>query len=244
VVTGASSGIGAATVRALVAAGFDVIAAARRLDRLRELAVELTTDGGPVVTPHRLDVTDAAAIDALAATVSRCAVVVCNAGGALGLDPVAGLVESDWRRMWETNVLGVGLTVRALLPALVASGDGRIVIVTSVAGHQAYRYGGGYTAAKHGAAVIADTLRLELLGQPVRIIEVAPGMVDTEFSTVRFDGDAERAAAVYAGMTPLSAADVADAISWAVTRPPHVVAARIDLFPREQASATAVHRGG
>jgi NADP-dependent 3-hydroxy acid dehydrogenase YdfG len=239
VVTGASSGIGAASVRRLVAEGFDVIAAARREERLKALATEL----GPAVTPYRLDVTDAGAVRDVAGSVERCEVLVCNAGGALGLEPVAGLDEANWRRMWETNVLAVAVTVRAFLPALVASGDGRVVVVTSVAGHQTYLGGGGYTSAKHGAAAVVETLRLELLGQPVRVTEIAPGMVDTEFSTVRFAGDTERAAAVYAGMTPLTGDDVADAIAWAVTRPAHVAAARIDLFPRDQASARDVHRG-
>jgi NADP-dependent 3-hydroxy acid dehydrogenase YdfG len=239
VVTGASSGIGAATGRRLAAEGFDVIATARRLDRLDALAADV----GPAVRPHRLDVTDPDALDGLAANVDRCAVLVCNAGGALGLDAVATLDEGDWRGMWESNVLGVALTVRAFLPALLASGDGRVVVVTSVAGHQTYPGGGGYTSAKHAAAAVVDTLRLELLGKPIRVTEVAPGMVETEFSAVRFRGDPDRAAAVYAAMTPLSAEDVADAITWAVTRPPHMAVARIDLYPRDQASARDVHRG-
>jgi NADP-dependent 3-hydroxy acid dehydrogenase YdfG len=238
VVTGASSGIGAATARRLAAEGFTVVAAARRLDRLHQLAAEV----GPALRPHHLDVTEAASVGALASGVDRCAVLVCNAGGALGMDAVASLDEGGWRRMWEANVLGVALTVRAFLPALLASGDGRIVVVTSVAGHQVYPGGGGYAAAKHAAAAVVDTLRLELLGTPVRIIEIAPGLVDTEFSTVRFGGDADRAAAVYAGMTPLTADDVADAITWAVTRPAHMAVARIDLFPRDQASPRDIHR--
>jgi hypothetical protein len=238
VVTGASSGIGAAATRQLVAAGFDVVAAARRTDRLAALAADV----GPAVCAEPLDVTDAAALAALAARFDTVEVLICNAGGALGLDPVASFDEADWRQMWESNVLGVALTVRAFLPALIASGDGRVVVVTSVAGHQTYVGGSGYTAAKHGAAAVADTLRHELLGQPVRVVEIAPGMVDTEFSTVRFGGDENRAEAVYAGMTPLSAADVAEAIVWAVTRPAHVAVARIDLFPRDQVSARDVHR--
>jgi NADP-dependent 3-hydroxy acid dehydrogenase YdfG len=238
VVTGASSGIGAATARHLAAAGFDVVLGARRLDRLEEVAASI----GPAARAHRLDVIDPESVTEFAAAVPECAVLVCNAGGALGLDPVETGDDVEWRWMWESNVLGVVRTVRAFLPALVASGDGRLVVVTSIAGHEVYPGGGGYTSAKHAAAAVAATLRLELLGRPVRVIEVAPGMVHTEFSTVRFGGDDERATAVYSGMAPLTADDVADAIGWAVTRPPHVTAARIDLLARDQASTRDFHR--
>lgn len=238
VVTGASSGIGAATARQLAAEGFAVVLGARRLDRLREVAEEV---GGRA---ERLDVTDDASVAAFSSSIPSCAVLVCNAGGALGVEPVGAYDDEHWRTMWETNVLGVARTVRALLPRLVESGDGRLVVVTSVAGHQTYPGGGGYTAAKHGTAALVDTLRLELLGSPVRVVEVAPGLVDTEFSTVRFGGDTERAAGVYTGLTPLTAEDVADAITWAVTRPAHVVAARIDLLPRDQATARDTSRRG
>lgn len=238
VVTGASSGIGAACARSLVAAGFDVVLAARRLDRLEELAGGL----GTAARVHPVDVTDTASLRALAAAVPECEIVVCNAGGALGLGPVEQGDEEQWRWMYEANVIGVQRTVAAFLPALVASGDGRVVVITSVAGHQSYPQGAGYIAAKHAAAALTDTLRLELLGRPVRVTEVAPGMVDTEFSTVRFGGDSGRAAAVYAGMTPLTADDVADAVVWAATRPAHVSIARIDIFPRDQATARDVHR--
>jgi NADP-dependent 3-hydroxy acid dehydrogenase YdfG len=238
-VTGASSGIGAATARRLVAGGFDVALGARRRDRLEALAAEL----GPPARAIPVDVTDPASVDAFAGALPACHVLVANAGGALGLAPVAELDEEQWRWMWEANVLGVARSVRALLPALEASGDGRVVVVTSVAGHQVYPGGGGYTSAKFAAAAVVDTLRLELLGRPVRVIEVAPGAVETEFSLTRFGGDEQRAAAVYDGMTPLTAGDVADAIAWAVTRPPHVTVARLDLFPRDQASARDFHRG-
>jgi NADP-dependent 3-hydroxy acid dehydrogenase YdfG len=169
-------------------------------------------------------------------------VLVNNAGGALGLTPIADADEEQWRLMYETNVAGVMRVTKAFLPALEASGDGRIVVVGSIAGHEPYVGGAGYNAAKHGAAVIVQVLRLELLGKPIRVTEVAPGMVETEFSLVRFDGDAERAAAVYAGLTPLSADDVADCITWAVTRPPHVNIDRIDVMPRAQATAKIAHR--
>ena len=221
VVTGASSGIGAATAR-----------------RLAALAAEL----GDAARWHRLDVTDPASVTAFADSVPAAEVLVCNAGGALGMDPVVEFDENQWREMWQANVLGVARTARAFADKLVASGDGRLVVVTSVAGHQSYPGGGGYTAVKHAAAAITDTLRLELLDRPVRVIEVAPGLVETEFSQVRFGGDADRAANVYTGMTPLTADDVADAIGYAVTRPAHFTVARMDLLPRDQASARDVHR--
>src|SRR3954451_13370042 len=238
VVTGASSGIGAATARRLAAEGFDVVLAARREDRLRDLAAELG-DGARV---QPLDVTDPASVAALAEAVPACAVLVGNAGGARGLEPVAEFDEEAWRWMWEANVLGLGRTVKALLPQLVASGDGRVVAVTSVAGHETYPGGAGYTGAKHAAAAMVQTLRVELLGRPVRVIEVAPGLVETEFSTVRFGGDEARAATVYEGIRPLTGEDVADAIAYAVTRPSYMVVARMDLMPLGQASARDVHR--
>ncbi len=236
VVTGASSGIGAATARRLATDGFEVICAARRADRIEALAAEI---GGCAVV---CDVTDPDAVAALAEAVPACGVLVNNAGGAFGMESMAEADEDNWRAMWETNVLGVMRVTKALLPALKASGDGRIVVTGSVAGHESYPGGGGYTAAKHAAAAMVRTLRLELLGQPLRVTEVAPGMVDTEFSLVRFGGDAERAAGVYTGLTPLSADDVADCIAWAVTRPAHVNIDRIDVMPRAQATATVSHR--
>jgi NADP-dependent 3-hydroxy acid dehydrogenase YdfG len=242
VVTGASSGIGEATARRLASQGFRLRLGARRLDRLARLAAELGERDDGASSYAALDVTDDESVRAFAAATEGCAVLVCNAGGALGLDPVVGYDDAQWRTMWETNVLGVARTVAAFVPLLRASGDGRIVVVTSVAGHQTYPGGGGYTSAKHAAAAVTDTLRVELLGEPIRVTEVAPGMVETEFSTVRFDGDEQRAAAVYEGVVPLTADDVAEAITWAVTRPPRVAVARIDLFPRDQATARDVHR--
>lgn len=238
VVTGASNGIGAATARRLAAEGFDVVVGARREDRLAELTKEI----GDRARWHALDVADRASVDAFAESVPAADVLVCNAGGALGMDPVVTYDEDDWTAMWQSNVLGVARTVRAFADKLIASGDGRLVIVTSVAGHLVYPGGGGYTAVKHAAAAITSTLRLELLDTPVRVIEVVPGMVDTEFSTVRFRGDTERAEGVYAGMTPLTADDVAEVITYAVTRPPHLTLARIDVLPRDQAGPRDVHR--
>jgi NADP-dependent 3-hydroxy acid dehydrogenase YdfG len=243
VVTGASSGIGAATARGLAEAGYHVVLTARRADRLDALAKELSAAGRSVAV-HALDVTDRPAVDAFAGSLGRCDVLVNNAGGALGADPVATADPADWRTMYEVNVLGVLNVTQALLPALIESGDGTVVILSSTAGLATYEGGGGYVAAKHGAHVIAGTLRLELSGQPVRVIEIAPGMVKTdEFSLARFRGDTDRADAVYAGVSaPLTADDVADTITWAVTRPSHVNVDLLVLRPRAQASNYKVHR--
>jgi NADP-dependent 3-hydroxy acid dehydrogenase YdfG len=246
VVTGASSGIGAATARRLAEAGFHVVLTARRVEKLAALAEELAADGRSVAV-HALDVTDRAAVDAFAAdldTYPPVHVLVNNAGGALGTDPVATADPADWRAMFEVNVLGVLNVTQALLPALSSSGDGTIVVLSSTAGLATYEGGGGYVAAKHGAHVIAETLRLELNGHPVRIIEIAPGMVKTdEFALTRFRGDAGRAEAVYAGVAePLTADDVADTVAWAVTRPAHVNVDLLVLRPRAQASNYKVYR--
>jgi len=238
VVTGASSGIGASTARFLARDGFDVIVGARRLDRLEALAAEI---GGRAL---HLDVTDPASVEAFAAQVEDCAVLVNNAGGALGLSPIAEADDEQWRWMYDANVLGTMRMTRAFLPKLVASGDGHVVNVGSIAGLQPYEGGAGYNAAKHAEHAITEVLRLELLGQPVRVTLVAPGMAETEFSVVRFDGDTERAAKVYEGVTPLVADDIADCIAWAVTRPSHVNIDVIVVKPRDQASAGKVHRRG
>lgn len=239
VVTGASSGIGEATARRLAAEGYDVVAGARRRDRLEKLAAET-----PSIRPVTLDVTSQESVDALAASLERCDVLVNNAGGALGSDPVAGSDVDEWQRMYDTNVLGSLRMTRALMPALVESGDGVLVMLTSTAGHTAYEGGGGYVAAKHAQRTMAETLRLELVGQPVRIVEIAPGMVKTEgFAVTRFRGDEAAAARVYAGVPdPLSSDDVADAIAWAVTRPAHVNIDRMVIRPRAQAAQHKVHR--
>lgn len=241
VVTGASSGIGAATARHLAAAGFHVLCAARRADRVEELAAEI---GGTAVV---CDVTDADAVAALAERVGqRLDVLVNNAGGAFGLGPVAQADSAQWRAMYEVNVIGLMQVTRALLPALIASGAGVVLNVGSTAGRVAYEGGGGYTAAKHGTKVVTETLRLELFDQPVRVCEIAPGMVRTdEFSLVRFDGDQERADAVYTGVKePLSADDVAEAITWMATRPAHVNIDELVIRPRAQAAQHKVHREG
>jgi NADP-dependent 3-hydroxy acid dehydrogenase YdfG len=235
-ITGASSGIGAAAARALTQDGFQVVLGARRLQRLEELAAEL---GGEAVA---LDVTDPDSVEEFAARLPRCDVLVNNAGGAHGLEPLGEADEDKWRTMYEANVLGTMRMTRALLPRLVASGDGHVVSITSIAGFEAYRGGAGYIAAKHAQRSILRVLRLELLGEPVRVTEIAPGMVETEFSLVRFGGDEEAARRVYEEMTPLSAEDVAECIRWAVAQPSHVNIDEIVVRPRDQAAATEVHR--
>jgi NADP-dependent 3-hydroxy acid dehydrogenase YdfG len=238
VVTGASSGIGEATARTLARQGFHVAAVARRADRIQTLADEI---GGTAIVA---DVTDDAAVDALAAQLSRVDVLVNNAGGARGLAPVADADLEQWRWMWETNVLGTLRVTRALLPKLVESGDGLIVTVTSIAALETYDNGAGYTAAKHAQGALHRTLRGELLGKPVRLTEIAPGAVQTEFSLVRFDGDQERAAAVYEGITPLVAEDVAEVVGFVASRPSHVNLDLIVIRPRDQASASRFSRRG
>jgi NADP-dependent 3-hydroxy acid dehydrogenase YdfG len=236
VVTGASSGIGAASVRSLAAAGFEVVAAARRVERCEELAKEV---GGRAAW---LDVTDPASVTALAEAVPEVSVLINSAGGALGLEPIADADEEKWQRMYDTNVMGVMRVTKALIPALEASGDGFVVVIGSVAGHQVYPGGGGYNAAKHAVSAVTHLLRLELLGRPIRVSEVAPGMVETEFSLVRFQGDREKADKVYEGTRPLTAEDVADAITYVVTRPPHVDIDRLSIMPTDQPTARDVHR--
>ncbi|MBI4730211.1 MAG: SDR family NAD(P)-dependent oxidoreductase [Acidobacteria bacterium] len=236
VVTGASSGIGAATARALRAAGFEVLLGARRAERVEALAREIGARAAP------LDVTDPASVAAFCEPIEALGVLVNNAGGAKGLEPVAEADFESWRWMWESNVLGLARMTHALLPALERSGDGHIVNVGSIAGFEVYPGGAGYTSAKHGVRAITGTLRIELLGKPIRVTEIDPGLVETEFSLVRFGGEAARAANVYQGMTPLTAGDVADAVAWAVTRPSRVNIDVIVVRPRDQATATRVHR--
>ena len=236
VVAGASSGIGAAAARQLAAAGYQVIVGARRLDKLREVAEPL---GATALT---LDVTDAESVKAFCEQVPAVNVLVNNAGGVLGLESVAEADDEKWLTMYKSNVLGTMRMTRALLPKLEASSQGHIVNISSIAGFEVYPGGAGYTAAKHAVHALTETLRLELLGKPIRVTEIAPGLVETEFSVVRFGGDAERAKKPYEGMTPLTAEDIADAIVWAVTRSPHVNIDTLIIRPLDQATATLVHR--
>jgi NADP-dependent 3-hydroxy acid dehydrogenase YdfG len=247
VVTGASSGIGAASARRLAGEGFHVLIAARRADRLVGLAKDIT-DGGGLVTAVPADVTRDEDVAALSATVADLdgdlELLVNIAGGAHGADTVAQSSVEDWQWMFDVNVLGTLRVTKALLPALIASGRGTIIVMGSTAADIVYEGGGGYTAAKHAEAALTETLRLELCGEPVRVIEIDPGMVRTdEFAVIRFGGDEARAAAVYAGVAkPLVADDVADCVAWCATRPHHVNVDKLVLRPLAQAAQHKVHR--
>jgi NADP-dependent 3-hydroxy acid dehydrogenase YdfG len=238
VVTGASSGIGAASARALAADGFHVVCAARRKDRIEALAEEI---GGRAVV---CDVTDQASVDELAATVESVDVLLNNAGGAFDQASVEEADVEDWARMFDVNVLGVVRVTQALLPALRADGGGLVVNLGSTAGRVAYEGGGGYTAAKHGLKVLTQTLRLELVAEPLRFTEIAPGMVKTEeFTLNRLQGDRERYDQVYAGVAePLVAEDIAEAVRWVASLPAHVNIDELVVRPRAQAAQHKVHR--
>jgi NADP-dependent 3-hydroxy acid dehydrogenase YdfG len=243
VVTGASSGIGAATARALAADGWHPVLGARRVERLTEVADEV---GG---TALPLDVTDADSVAAfvdgvrdLVTPQSPLRALVNNAGGARGTEKVIEADEEKWRWMWESNVLGTLRVTKGLLPLLIDSGDGHVVTITSIAGLEVYDGGSGYTAAKHAEGAMHRTLRGELLGEPVRVTEIAPGAVETEFALVRFAGDEDRAAKVYEGITPLVAEDVAEVVAFAMSRPSHVNLDTIVLKPRDQATGMRFHR--
>ena len=239
VVTGASSGIGAATAERLAAEGFDVVLAARRQDRLAALAERI---GGRAV---QLDVTDPTSVEAFAAGLDRVDVLVNNAGGAFDAAPVAEADLDSWQRSYDVNVLGTVRVTKALLPALKASGAGDVLFVGSTAGLISYEGGASYTAAKHGVHTLAETLRLELVYDPVRVIEIAPGMVKTEEFSLNRTGSQEKSDAVYRGVRePLVAEDVADCIAWALTRPHHVNVDLLVVRPRAQAAQHKVHREG
>jgi NADP-dependent 3-hydroxy acid dehydrogenase YdfG len=239
VVTGASSGIGAATAKALARNGFTVVGGARRLDRVRKVV-------GDAGVALELDVTQRESVEAFVSEVGKrfrhIDVLINNAGGALGLTPVEQSDDEDWTRMWETNVLGLMYMTRACLPLLRKARYGHIVNLGSIAGFETYKGGAGYTAVKHAVRAISRTLRLELNGEPIRVTEVAPGLVETEFSVVRFHGDRQAAKNVYAGLKPLTAADVAECILFAVTRPAHVDIDEIVIRPVAQATSFQVSR--
>lgn len=239
VVTGASSGIGAATARSLAAAGYHVFCAARRVDRIEALAADIQG------TAVRCDVTVEADVAALADAVGAdLDLLVNNAGGALDVDPVAEADPARWREMFEINVIGTLIVTRALIPALEAGRGGTIINTGSIAGHLAYEGGSGYTAAKHAVSVMTETLRLELNGRPIRVSEIAPGMVRTEeFSLTRMGGDQAKADAVYAGVdAPLTAEDIAESITWMAERPHHVNIDLMIIKPLAQAAPHKVHR--
>jgi len=239
VITGASSGIGAATAIALGRHGYKVVVGARRIERLERVAGE---DGLAL----RLDVTDEQSVKEfvrdLATRFGHIDVLINNAGGALGLNPVAQAVDDEWIGMWKTNVLGLMWMTRACLPLLRKARHGHIVNIGSIAGFEIYTGGAGYTAVKHAVRAITKTLRLELNVEPIRVTGIAPGLVETEFSLVRFHGDRKTAKAVYEGIKPLTAEDIADCIVFAVTRPPHVDIDEIVVRPIAQANVTTVAR--
>jgi NADP-dependent 3-hydroxy acid dehydrogenase YdfG len=247
VITGASSGIGAATARRLATEGFHVVAVARRADRLDTLVKEILGGGG-AATAVTADVTEPAGVALVSAAVDaldgELTLLVNNAGGAVGADPIERADPADWQRMYDVNVLGTLRVTQALLPALERSGAGTVLVLSSTAGLIVYEGGAGYAAAKHAQTALAETLRLELSGRPVRVVEIDPGMVKTdEFALNRFGGDAERAAAVYAGVAePLTAEDIADCIAWCATRPHHVNVDRLVVRPLAQAAQHKVHR--
>lgn len=238
VVTGASSGIGAATALLLADQGWQVVAAARRLDRLGALA---RRHAG--IRPQALDVTDPRSVEDLVDAVPACDLLVANAGGAWDLDPVGDADVATWARTYDVNVLGLVRTVQALLPAL-RTARGHVVMTGSTAGRWVYEGGGGYVAAKHAVAALRETLRLEEVGSGLRVSEVAPGMVRTdEFSLNRFAGDQARADAVYEGVAALTAEDVADCIAWVASRPAHVNVDLVQVTPQQQAGVHKVVRG-
>jgi len=240
-VTGASSGIGQATARALAAAGFQLVIAGRRQERLAALAAELAP-----TSVHQLvfDVRDRSAVEAavaeLPAEFAHIDVLINNAGNAHGLAPIQDGDVADWDAMLDGNVKGLLYVSRAVLPRM---GEGGFIVnIGSIAGHEAYANGNVYCASKAAVAMLTRTMRLDLLPRGIRVAEVAPGMVETEFSEVRFKGDEARAAGVYKGVQPLTAADIADLIQFMVTRPPHVQIAEVIIFPAAQAAAATVRR--
>ena len=238
VVTGASSGIGAASARALADAGFTVVLGARRVERLDALAAEI----GPSAIAHQLDVTDLASVSTFTDATAECRALINCAGGALGLEHVARADEAHWQAMYDSNVLGTMRMTRALLPKLIASGDGIVVTIGSVAAFEPYAGGAGYNAAKSATKALMDVLRIELVGQPVRVSEIDPGLVETEFSLVRFGGDERRAHEVYRGVTPLTAEDIAEVVAFVATRPSHVDIDTVVIRPRDQARVWLVNR--
>jgi 3-hydroxy acid dehydrogenase / malonic semialdehyde reductase len=242
-VTGASSGIGEACARALAAAGARVILCARRGQRLTALAEELGTEAYVL----ELDVRDrdqvTAAIRALPEGWSDIDLLLNNAGLAAGSDPLPAGEPDHWDRMLDTNVKGLLWVTRAVVPGMIDRGHGDVINIGSIAGRETYPGGAVYCASKAAVDRITAGLRMDLLGTGIRVTAIDPGLVETEFSTVRFDGDQERAAAVYQGMQPLRGSDIADVVVWTVGRPPHVQIADVLVLPTAQASATRVARG-
>ncbi|MEA2453052.1 MAG: hypothetical protein QOG04_1762 [Actinomycetota bacterium] len=236
VVTGASAGIGAATALRLAGEGFSLVLGARRIDELNEVAERC---GGRAL---ELDVTDQGSVQRFCDAIDNVDVLVNNAGLASGIGPLAEMEEDRIRVMWETNVMGLVRMTQGLLAKIEASGNGHIVNLGSTAAIETYPGGGGYTSSKYAVTAITETLRKELLGKPIRVTQVNPGLVETEFSIVRFDGDKEKAKKPYEGLDPLTAEDIADCIAWVVTRPPHVNIDEIVVRPIAQATSMMIHR--
>ncbi len=242
VVTGASAGIGAACAQAFAARGARLVMAARRRDRVEALAASLRAEHGVEVVSAGLDVRDRRAVEAWAAGLAEVDILVNNAGLARGLAPLQGGSVEDWEEMVDTNLKGLLYVTRALLPGMVARGRGHVILIGSIAGHEVYPSGNVYCATKHAVAALARSLPIDLLGTGVRSTSIDPGLVHTEFSRVRFHGDETRADAVYRGLEPLTAEDVADAVLYCASLPPHVTVREMVLLPTDQASAVHVHR--
>jgi 3-hydroxy acid dehydrogenase / malonic semialdehyde reductase len=245
-ITGASSGIGRSCGRAFAAQGARLILAARRLDRLEELAAELNPKTGRDVLLLKLDVRNQAAVEQAVSKLpspwDSIDILVNNAGLSRGLDKLhEGKIE-DWEEMIDANVKGLLYVSRAVIPGMVKRGRGHVINIGSIAGHEVYPNGNVYCATKFAVKALSKGLRLDLSGTGIRVTSVDPGMVETEFSLVRFRGDKERAAKVYQGLTPLSPDDIADAIIYCATRPPHVNVSEIIVMPTDQASTTMVNR--
>ena len=247
-ITGASAGIGEACAVALAAAGARLILTARRREKLLALARRLTDTNGAAVHVVDFDVRRreavSAAIDSLPANWGSIDILINNAGLSRGLDRLHEGAPDDWEEMIDTNIKGLLWVDRAVTPGMVERGKGHVIHIGSIAGRQTYPRGNVYCATKHAVRALTDGLRLDLAGTGVRVTSIDPGLVDTEFSTVRFRGDVERAESTYHGMTPLTADDVAQAVLFASTRPAHVTVAEVLLLPTDQASANLVHRRG
>lgn len=255
-ITGASSGFGEAAARHFGREGARLLLGARRVDRLEQVAAEAQKAGAPVALFHPLDVSQTPSVEAFVAWAKdqltrnpepgtrnpQLDVLINNAGGAHGLDPIATAQDADWEAMFQSNVLGLLRVTRACLPLLTSNPGSTIINIGSIAGRVAYEGGSAYCAAKAGELQITKALRLELCGTGVRVCTVDPGFAETEFSLVRFKGDEARARKVYAGMTPLSADDVAETLVWVASRPPHVCIDELVIKPTDQAAIHKVHR--
>jgi NADP-dependent 3-hydroxy acid dehydrogenase YdfG len=247
-ITGASSGFGAAAAEAFAAEGANLLLGARRVDRLEKIAADAQRTGAAVACFHSLDVAQTASVEKFMAWAKEqigaasLHVLINNAGGAHGTDPVAGGKDADWETMLQTNVLGLLRVTRAALPLLAHDDGASIINIGSVAGHTAYAGGSAYCAAKAGELQITRALRQELLGTGIRVSTVDPGLAETEFSLVRFKGDAQKAREVYAGMIPLGAGDIAEIMVWVATRPPHVNIDEMIVKPVDQADVGKVFR--